>query len=226
MGKIINFKYKYMVAIFLAAGLFFQALPVLAAASFNNDPSDYPTLKAGNSTVQQDTLNWSSSVSANAGEIVAFLIYYHNTSSETATQTRVKLALPSGAFTSTNASVSIWASNASAVNGQASINLTSSQTLTFIPGTVRWYPNGGSYYSPQTLPYSQTGDEIISSNGVNLGDIAPGWETQGYLTLKAQVSNSGGGGGSQGQAPVVSTNSAYNIGQTYGTLSGNANPNN
>ncbi len=224
MKKIIDLKYKYIVGIILAAGLFFQAMPALAA-SFNDDPLDYPTLQVGNSTTQQDTLNWSTSVSANAGEIIAFLVYYHNTSNETATQTRVRLTLPSSVFTSANASVSIWATNANTVNGQVSINLNSSQILTFIPGTVRWYPNGGSYYSPQTLPYSQTGDEIISSTGLNIGDIAAGWSTQGYLTLKAQVSNSGGGGVLT-QAPTVSTYSAYNIGQTYGTLSGSANPNN
>ena len=222
MKKIISFKYKYAVATLLVAGLFFQALPVLAAASFNNDPSDYPTFKVGNSTTQQDTLNWSSSVSANAGEIVAFLIYYHNTSSETATQTKVRIVLPSGSFTSANATAAVYASNASPANGQVSINLTSSQSLTLIPSTIRWYPTGSSL-SPQTLPYGQSGSEIISSGGLNLGDIAPGWGTQGYLTLKAQVSNSGGG---QGQAPSVTTYSAYNIGQTYGTLSGNANPNN
>jgi len=219
MNKITSSYSKVALGSILAAGLFFQALPAFAAASFNNDPSDFPTIRVGNSTAQQGTLNWSSSVSANAGEVVAFLIYYHNTSSETATQTRVSASLPSGAFTSSAAVGSVWASNASAATGQATINLTSSQTLTFIPGSVQWFPNRTSS-NPQPLPNGQSGDSIISSGGINLGDIAPGWETQGYLTFRAQVSTS-----QQGSVPTVYTSSASSIGQNSATLNGNVSPN-
>ncbi len=204
----------------LAIALFYPSLNALAAASFNNDSQDRPTLQVSNYSLNPGcTTCWSTSVSANAGDIVSFLIYYHNTSQETALQTRLNAILPSAAFTSVVVTGQVWAQNASPAMGNASIHLSSSQTLTFIPGSVSWYPNRSS--SAQSLLNGQSGSEVVSSGGLNVGDVAPGWGTQGYLVFRAQVSNN-----TSGSAPSVITNSATNISQNSATLNGSVNPNN
>ena len=63
-----------------------------SAATFNNDPADYATLRTSNYTDNPGcTTCWSSSVNADAGDTVSFSIYYHNTSNETAQNVRVRL---------------------------------------------------------------------------------------------------------------------------------------
>ncbi|KKU73738.1 MAG: Peptidase M23 [Candidatus Wolfebacteria bacterium GW2011_GWB1_47_243] len=186
------------------------------AATFNNDSRDYAT---GSSA------NWSNSVSANEGEVVSFLVYYHNTASDTASNTRIRVQLPSGAFTNVSIQGDVWAHNGSAVAGTASVSLSSNQTLTFIPGSVAWYPNQSTV--SQTLPNGQNGSEIVSSNGLIIGDIASGWDAQGYIVFRAQVSSNTVNPPQQnGSAPFVSTNTASAIQQDRATVQGTVNPNN
>lgn len=150
------------------------------AASFNNDPNDRATLRTVNYTVYGDTnQNWSNSASGNAGEAIVFAIYYHNTSNEPAIDVRVRFNL----FTGT-----VWASNATAVSGSVNVSIPSSQSMSYIPGTVTWRPNQ-TVSGSQALPFGQTGNEIFTSNGLRLGDIAPGWSTQGSVVLRFQISN-------------------------------------
>ena len=208
---------KVIFSALLIVGSMMPILTAQASATFNNDPLDLPTLQAGNSTTQSGTQSWSYYVSGNAGDVLAFRVYYHNTSNETAQNTKVRATLPSGSFTTNSASATLSANNASPVTGNVQINLTSSQTLTYIPGSVKWYPNRSS--SPQTLLSGQTGDEIMTS-GLSLGDIAPGWATQGYVVFQARV-----GSQQQGGAPIVNTMSATNVGQNSATLNGTVNPN-
>jgi len=221
MNKI--FKLKKLQSFFAVSLMAAVFVPTAFAsgASFNTDPLDYPTLQAGNYTECPGCTSWSTSVSADAGEIISFMIYYHNTSNEVARQTKVRVLLPTGNFQNTQIIGSVWADNASAAQGSVSVNLSSNQTLTFIPGSVRWYPNRSS--SPYPLPFGQNGSEIISSSGLNLGDIGPGWNYQGYVVFRAQVSNDQT---PSGQAPTVFTNSAYGVTENLAYLSGTVNPNN
>ena len=231
MGKIIKNmnknKIKLLLASFLVGGILILGIPVISAdtsAYFNSDPADRPTLLVSNYTdYHGSNANWSTSVSADAGETISFLVYYHNTSSVTANQTRLRVDLPSGNFTSLSVSGRVWANNASAVIGNTSINLSSSQSLSFIPGSVQWYPNNQSQ-AIYSLPSGQTGSEIISSNGLLLGDIASGWAAQGYVVFRVGVSNNQPQ--STGSAPTVTTNSATAISQNSATLNSAVNPNN
>ncbi|AKM78351.1 MAG: fibronectin type III domain-containing protein [Candidatus Wolfebacteria bacterium GW2011_GWB1_47_1] len=214
-------------ALFMVAGMAAPSATALAA-TFNNDSRDYATLQVSNYTRNPGSnSNWSNSVSASAGEVVSFLVYYHNTASDTASNTRIRVQLPSGAFTNRTVTGEVFSLTTSTVNGSASINLSSNQTLTFIPGSVSWYPNQSTV--SQTLPNGQNGSEIVSSNGVLIGDIAGGWGAQGYIVFRAQVSS-----GSQSivvnsstnaRSPYVTTRAASSVSRSSVLLRGAINPN-
>ncbi|MFA5386196.1 MAG: hypothetical protein WC297_00750 [Candidatus Paceibacterota bacterium] len=191
---------------------------IIQAASFT---ADKPTLRVSNYTDHPNSnSDWFSSVSADAGDIISFNIYYHNSSNEAANQTRVKLNLPSGQFTSGSISATVSAQDANQMNGSVSVSLSSSQALTLRSGEIFWYKNGNVDYSQsQSLPSGQNGSEIISGSGINLGNIPAG--DRGQVVVRVQV-----GSNSSGSAPVVNTNSAYSIYQNSAYLSGNVDPNN
>ncbi len=186
-------KSKFLISAILAL-VFIANASYAFAANLNNDPKDYATLRAMNYTIYGDTnQNWSTSVSGNAGETIGFAVYYHNTSSETATDVRVRFT-PQSTGTGTNHQFNgtVWASNATAVSGSANVFISSSQSsqsMNYISGTVTWRPNQ-TVSGSQSLPYGQNGTEIFTSSGLRLGDIAPGWSAQGSVVLRFKISNS------------------------------------
>lgn len=181
-------------------------------------------LQIGNYTKDGGTLNWKSgSVSADGGDIIAFLVHCHNfTSGETANNVKISATVPSSASQTQNVSVSLWADNSFVFYDSAAINISTSQTATFIPGSVQWFPKG----QPATpLPFSQSGDSIISS-GVNVGDVLYGNSESGYLTFKVQLSNvQPTPSPSPGVLPSITTLSAQNISFDSATIRGSADPN-
>ena len=217
-----------LLSLVVVAGAFAPAASVLAA-TFNNDAQDYSTIQVSNYTRNPGSnANWSNSVSANAGEIVSFLAYYHNTASDVAQGTTVRVQLPTGSFTSTTVSGEVRSSNAASATGIVSVNLSSTQTLTYVPGSLSWYPDKSA--TPRALLNGQNGSEIVS-NGLVVGDIAGGWATQGYVVFRAQVNNTGGTGtiitpGTNGAVPAAITNSVYSVTQSSAVLQGTVNPNN
>lgn len=187
MKKINLIKSGFFAALFVAS--IFGVTHAAQAAALNNDPADLATLRVRNFT-QNPTGNtaWYTSASANAGEDISFAIYYHNTGSDAATGLRARLT-PQNTSAGTNHSfiATVWAANAPAVNGSAAVQLTSGQTIDFMPGSVVWRPNQ-TVSGSQSLPNSQTGSEIFTAAGLYLGDIAAGWPTQGSVVLKFHVS--------------------------------------
>jgi hypothetical protein len=173
---------KYL-ALFLV--LFGAIIPtaVFAATSLNTDARDYATLRVNNDTRNPNNPNtWSGSITANPGDEVSFAIYYHNTGTETARNVRITLTpQTSGSKTTHTFNATVSADNASTVYGSATITLSSAQSITFDSGTVIWRPNQTTFGS-QALPNGQSGSQIFSG-GVNIGDIAPGWSTQGSVVV-------------------------------------------
>ena len=178
---------KSFLIIGLIVSAVFSAYSNAEAASFNYDAQDSPTLQISNySRNPSCTTCWNRSVNASAGEIVSFTVYYHNTAADTAANTTLRVNLPSGKFNSTTISGGVESSNSSGASGSVSLFLSSNQSLTFIPGSFRWYPNQST--SAQGAPSGQNGSEIISS-GVNIGNITGGWSSQGYAVFQAQISS-------------------------------------
>ncbi len=193
-----------------------------ASASFNNNSADYPTVRAANYTLYPNsTTNWSTYTAAEPGQIIGVAIYYHNTTSVTAENTIIRVNRPSGTSNLFTITGSVGASNAPTVTGAATVVVSSNETLTYIPGSVKWFPN--HQLSEYSLPNGQDGSEIFGS-GLNIGNITgPGWEQQGSVVLQFQISKAYVP--PQQSQPSVTTNSATNIGQNSATLNGYVNPN-
>jgi hypothetical protein len=148
---------------------------------------------SGTGVVQSTTysaFNYQNSISAQAGDKVSVLIYIHNSGNADSTNTMVKLSQPSsGAQTSFNFSGSVSGGGASK-SGSTSVTLSSSQTLTYIPGSLRVSKDRGPGYSVAN------DTDIFTSGGLNIGTIA-GMNTcgtdalchQGSVAVGFQVSN-------------------------------------
>ena len=193
----------------------------VSAATLNNDPLDYDTLRITNYTDNPGcTTCWGSSASADAGDTLSFAIYYHNTSTETAENVRVRISPQStNNGTMHTFSATVWADGTSQVVGTATVHLSDSQSLSYVSGNTYWYPN--QTQSPQGVPFGQNGNEVFNSNGLRVGNINSGWSSQGSVVVRFKVGET-----NQGQKPSVTTNSATGIGQANATLNCYVNPNN
>jgi hypothetical protein len=161
--------------------------------TWNTTSNDCKGLSIINATTLEGYENpcWpSSSVSVNAGEVIAIRIYYHNTGTVTATNTRLVL-IPS---TSLGNSSSTKSFTGRIVSDQGSVsfnqivkaNISSSQSLTFL--SAKWYTNNTSE-TLTTLLNGQSGMEVMTDNGLYIGSIEKGWATQGSLVVAFRVSS-------------------------------------
>jgi uncharacterized repeat protein (TIGR01451 family) len=142
--------------------------------------------------------SWNDPISADAGDVLMFSVYYHNgVNYTTANNTRMRVSIPSNTGTQIVSTAYLWADNAE--NATASnpltetgtVNLSSSQKLEYITGSAKWYPNQADwrYNSPTAFPFGQSGDEIVGS-GVNIGNIEGCWEFSGYVNFRVRVTSS------------------------------------
>lgn len=155
---------------------------------------DYFLLDIKNETQNTD---WNNPISANAGDTLVYSVYYHNgVNNTTATNTKLKVALPANNGTSLVSTGYLWSDNAENATASnpltqtATMNVSSSQGLSYITGSAKWYPNQTDWRvdAPAAWPFGQTGDEIVSSSGVNIGDVQGCWEFSGYVIFKVKVS--------------------------------------
>lgn len=193
------------------------------------DNKDYFLLDLKNETQNSD---WNTSVSANAGDTLVFSVYYHNgVNNTTANNTKLKVSLPTNNGASLSTTGYLWADNAENATASnpltqtSNINISSSQSLNYISGSAKWYPNQTDWRtdSATSWPNGQSGDEIVGS-GINIGNIQGCWEYSGYAIFKVRVSN--------GSTPTYSsdlsiTKNVRNItnNESYWQESTNANPN-
>ena len=184
-------KSKAFFAFIAIASILAGVLAPLATAKADNAvgprlnvlPDDLKTLRGGDKT--KGELSRSSIVTGMAGDTISGLIYIHNgVVNTTANNTKVKISIP--AKTSGNkAQVSVTVSSDNSENtvvDSMEINLNEDATLTYVPGSVEWFPNFTDVNKPkQTLPFNQTGDEIITTNGLNIGNINGCWQYINYV---------------------------------------------
>jgi len=180
------------------------ASPVYAAdPSFSAISGDLEVLTLENRTTAGATANWRDPISASAGDAVSFRFYYHNTvEGTTANNVVLRIAYPTAASTSLVSTGTILSTNASQVSDNATIAVSSSQTITF-ESTAYWYPNRTTS-NPVNLTVTDNG----SYAEVNIGDIVGGWPTQGNVVFRANISNTSSGGS---EAPIVDAGSNRDI---------------
>lgn len=189
---------KYVVGIIASAAIVSQLLmPALGmkadAPRFNFLKDDYQLLQGFNVTKGEDV--WKNPVSGDAGDTFAGSIYYHNgMPGTTAKNTRIKINVPKQ---TTNKSAEVTASlsadnaetvTATVVDGKITglpglfVNLNEDADVSFVPGSVKWFPENSK--TPVQLPMDQTGNEITSANGVNIGDLQGCFQFAGFITFR------------------------------------------
>lgn len=209
----------FLMIVVATTGLF--GVSEAIAASFNNHPNDFATLRVANFTENPNCTNcWASSVNADSGEKISFAIYYHNNSNETAENVRVTLSPRTTGVRSTHTfTATVRADNASTVSGSATVHLSEPQSMEYILSRTFWYPN--QTQSEHTLLNGQSGTEIFG-NGLLIGDIKPGFSHQGSVVARFQVDD----GATGGDRPDVRTRSATNVDQDSARLRCEVDPNN
>lgn len=159
------------------------------STSFNDDPRDLATVLVSDGTTNPCVAGhadgcWKSSTTANPGDTISVQIYFHNTGNTNATDVAVGMK-PENSSASTHHTFTgvVAVGDTVVARGSATVNVTSSQSLQFIPGSVRFYPN------QSTSGHSMTGENyLFSGYGINIGDIKPGWSGQGVLVADFKVS--------------------------------------
>lgn len=156
-------------------------------------------LLTGRNETKGETV-WKDPVAGNTGDVFDGLVYYHNgVLDTTAINTRIKIVIPVSTTNKTAVlTASISADNAATatdtvVNGNVvgqsglTVNLVSDADLSFVPGSVRWFPNVGQDGEPVNsvaLPAGVNGDDLVSAAGLNIGDIQGCWPFSGYVAFK------------------------------------------
>ena len=177
-----NFIYTTLAAIF---GIALIASPVSAASEFNN-PGAMPTITITNSThsaCNYGTIDgcWRSSTTAQAGDVVAVHIYYKNTSNTASQGTTLGMKpQSSGATTSVSFTGGVASLSGPRATGSASLSISSSQTVSYIPGSGKWYPSATS--GTRSIDAG-----ALFGTGFNIGTVNPG--EQGVLVAFFQVGN-------------------------------------
>jgi uncharacterized repeat protein (TIGR01451 family) len=175
-------------------------VPLLMAAGvpeFNTIVGDKALLRGcditKNPTCTEDDL--ANPVNATTGDQVVIGMYYHNSvAGSEATNTTFRIMPDQAASTSHIVKGSISADNAQTVtstfvNGQEvgsdlAINSDTTSTLSYVPGSFRWYPDRTATTGSGTnLPGNQNGDAIVTSAGVNIGTLAGCFQHSGYVSV-------------------------------------------
>lgn len=188
--KKLKTKFKSLLSVSLIAAVLSQliipaAISEAAAPRFNFLSGDQKLLRGVN--ISNNETVWQNNINGAPNDVFEGLIYYHNGEVDTvANNTKVKVSFPS-ATTSNQAviSASILADNADTVSDNMTLTLSENATIEFVPGSVIWYPNQNQQPGTSSpLPFGQTGNEIVSAGGVNLGDIQGCWEYAGFVKFR------------------------------------------
>ncbi|HNW71619.1 MAG TPA: hypothetical protein PKZ36_00605 [Candidatus Paceibacterota bacterium] len=180
---------KISIVLFVLAFLF-SWNGAFASVSWNGDANDCPDINIATTGNGYGNPCWTgTNITANPGSFVDVKIYYHNTGNSTASNTHIKINAPSGSATYQSFSGAITSSGGNNLyTSQVSVTIPSAQTLTL--SSTWWYTKDSNGTLHQTAFLNgQSGSEVISSSGLYIGDIAPGWQTQGAVVARFQISN-------------------------------------
>ena len=180
---------KIIVGIFGLAMLF-GAQHASASVTWNQASNDCKSISILNATTNIGYANpcWPlSTVQAKAGDGINVRIYYHNTGHETAKNVRIMVGAPADTSSTTKSFTGrIVSDNGSSSFGPVTANISSAQTLTFL--SAKWYTkNTSELLTP--LYAGQSGSEVLTDNGLEIGSVLPGWADQGSVVVAFKVSS-------------------------------------
>lgn len=184
---------KIIIALF-AITILLTGNSAFAVSFWNGAANDCnPNLAIANFTTNTGYGNpcWASpSVSASPGDFINVRMYYHNTSDmnggpgSTATNVHLSLNMSSGS-SSSHTITGVLTSQGNYTFSPATVNISSAQIMTW--ATTYWYPNQTSNFPGTPLLNGQSGSEVMTSTGLNIGSIAPGWSSQGSVVIGFQI---------------------------------------
>jgi uncharacterized repeat protein (TIGR01451 family) len=152
---------------------------------FNILNEDFPTLM-----VEKPGQAWGTSgtsLNANVGDVVWMQVWAHNgVVNTTAIDSRAKVILP-GEGVNHVATGQVWASNASVKSGNASVNVGVQSKLTYIPGSAQLLKNVNNQMTVVSWPQGVNGDDIVSANGVKIGNIEGCWQFAEAVRIQVRV---------------------------------------
>jgi len=189
MKKIIISAFAFALTVFLSSSN-------VSAQTFNN-PGEIPVVTITNASLRPCSgvvTNgcWKQSETAAPGEVIAVQIYYKNTSNTTAQNVSLYLSpKTTGTAVSVNYFGGVGNSVTNKATGNASLTLSSPATVTYMPGSARFY--SGTSMSALTVDEN----ELFSNNGALIGSVTPG--SQGVVVVNFQV----------GQSQVVNPQTTY-----------------
>lgn len=195
-----------------ALALFFGVVSFASAASFNDGSQgeDCPTVMVSreNNTPNDGYDCWNTSDTASDGDLIQFVVYYHNTSSAAANGVSIFLQNPgSGSQSSFTLNGGIKVNGTIVKQGSATISLDGPAKL--VPVSAYNEYNGGA--NLQSISYSQ-----VLGGGYNVGTLQPGWAQQGVTKVLFRVE---GQGNNNNQTPSVITGGAT-VGNSSAQISG------
>ncbi len=184
---------KIIISLFALAGMVLTT-PAMVQASgrFNTDPSDIPTITVANFTTNPCDVGpvdgcWKTSVNAKAGDVIGVQVYFHNATTILAEDATLSIQPKNSSRSTTHTFTGgVAATTIDRAVGSATVRLSTAETLTFIPGSVRAAKNGE--YGVKTV--SNEGS-LFASSGLYIGDVSPGWDTQGAVMALFRVSGDG-----------------------------------
>jgi hypothetical protein len=204
-----------------------------AFAGWNDAGSgDCQTFSIGNVTTGQGIASpcWTTtSISGKTGDTINVKVYFHNTGSSPITNATVSISNPGTGVVSGSQSFTgaLKVGGSTVASGNGNVTITSGGVKFRLSRvTIQRQSTGGAI---ETLANPQ---DVLTSNGISLGTVAPGWNGQGALKAVFVLDDAGtnpctSGCNQNGQAPTVTTNAANPISNQLGnaTLNGFFNSN-
>ena len=183
-----NYMKKIIVGILTFVFLFTGIQSVFASGPFNGQSGDcYPGIGIGvyPGNIQKDGYGcWSAtSITANAGDTINIAMYYHNNTSSPLTNVSGSISKSSsGPSTSYTFTGRMYSDQGSTTVGTVSLNLTSSQTLTY--SSTHWMKDAAAIQS-------DTDTSVFHNDGgqISIGTVPAGWSDYGEFLVVYKVSN-------------------------------------
>jgi len=162
---------------------------------FNYKPDDLPTLSVANYSQETD---WQQEVSGKSGDRISYRIFIHNgVPGSVAKDTVVKASLPTNPAKSLTTTTTISAKNAKSISGNSKVTTNNPQLLEYISGSAK-------IYTTNDQSGSHLSDDLVSPEGVNIGNIQGCTPYRVWITFQVKLVN-------QPEAELIKSKSAFNI---------------
>jgi uncharacterized repeat protein (TIGR01451 family) len=121
--------------------------------------------------------------SADAGDTLLYKVRIHNPGEQCITNTTVKASLPTGANQKNVSTVTVHADNVTTnnISDTATVNLSSAQKVSFVPGSVQLLDANGAVLN------SVSDSVVTGANGANIGQVCVSVNNKRFVQFQAKV---------------------------------------